>query len=833
YGVPLRFPVGYVMFSSDNKGKTYGSSPVESRGPAQTLQITITDEEDGIKKMVINGTHEYVVRMSDVENGLAYNLGAVRANRVDEGSVISLIMFLAVLPFLYYSLIRTDEMVRTDYWNEQDPVDAGFEADPYEKMSIHYVAEVMVRNNSVHLRDWFGSHYAIDLTSGEMLIPRDSIGEIFVHPEKVLVPLAMMPYLFGKAAREETARCIEKRYKSVGDAKFSAEKAIFDALKEVVQNPTSSPVWNNQKNSGEPLEIIYVTNNKYQPFENGGLLKAELGVCIAVLDAGGMAHISPTTGHNAEDAPTLPEKKQKFLTRLLAHVGETKDSSIAIISSVQLERTMPIERDHIISVEDIMMFLLYQKKIDRSRILPIIGEAPKDVYLGANGRIRIVYYRGLDIYDEDIVSLFSSTPCNHGDLKDCSSEDFITSSPVGEAGYSGKRIERSHPGSVIFPEMLQSHSRGVIYLTFVPWSVHAVPERRAVPERERVEIFITPIEERTMKEEVLYLFWRAPSLLSRLWKWLKGFFEPMNAWFKDISRRGPLLSFRHPEHPLFLISEEMGTKDLDYHVEILPRQRSMAGQNDGGISSVNNPVGAVVASSAIVVDPTKGDPNDPVWRHFYENKLNPLTPRHDVYFPQFVQNFMDPSRADWHAFRQEIEADQNSPWQAVLVEVRKMEAGQHKSVEAAAPVPEKKPIEIIQPVVKTPESFWQGVREVPSIVRRWAGYTEVPVGIKTTIENVGENMVKVLLSDLESFEGMIRRLFPGFLSWFYRMGDWIARILVISKDVFIPIEYAPALASGLVINRGQVLKHLSPVNKAAVVAASSSPANDNSLKDPT
>ncbi|MBN1870049.1 MAG: methyltransferase domain-containing protein, partial [Candidatus Omnitrophica bacterium] len=28
YGVPLRFPVGYVMFSSDNKGKTYGSSPV-------------------------------------------------------------------------------------------------------------------------------------------------------------------------------------------------------------------------------------------------------------------------------------------------------------------------------------------------------------------------------------------------------------------------------------------------------------------------------------------------------------------------------------------------------------------------------------------------------------------------------------------------------------------------------------------------------------------------------------------------------------------------------------------------------------------------------------
>ena len=89
----------------------------------------------------------------------------------------------------------------------------------------------------------------------------------------------------------------------------------------------------------------------------------------------------------------------------------------------------------------------------------------------------------------------------------------------------------------------------------------------------------------------------------------------------------------------------------------------------GQISNGNSPVGAVVHASV----EAKGSPLEHDWHRFYTNKLDPLTPNHEKYFPWFVANFMDPDKADWQEFRQQVEADPGSPWQTVLVKVREFE----------------------------------------------------------------------------------------------------------------------------------------------------------------
>ncbi|MBI5416194.1 MAG: hypothetical protein HZA29_05205, partial [Candidatus Omnitrophica bacterium] len=93
---------------------------------------------------------------------------------------------------------------------------------------------------------------------------------------------------------------------------------------------------------------------------------------------------------------------------------------------------------------------------------------------------------------------------------------------------------------------------------------------------------------------------------------------------------------------------------------------------DGQTAEVSPPVGAVVHAS----EQAKGSPLEQDWYRFYTNKLDPLTPNHEKYFPWFVANFMDPDKTDWQEFRQQVEADPGSPWQTVLVRVRE-EEGHH------------------------------------------------------------------------------------------------------------------------------------------------------------
>ena len=91
---------------------------------------------------------------------------------------------------------------------------------------------------------------------------------------------------------------------------------------------------------------------------------------------------------------------------------------------------------------------------------------------------------------------------------------------------------------------------------------------------------------------------------------------------------------------------------------------------DGQTPEVSSPVGAVVHASV----EAKGSPLEQDWHRFYTNKLDPLTPNHEKYFPWFAANFMDPDKADWQEFRRQVEADPGSPWQTVLVKVMEAEA---------------------------------------------------------------------------------------------------------------------------------------------------------------
>ncbi|MCK5180122.1 MAG: hypothetical protein KAR32_11380, partial [Candidatus Omnitrophica bacterium] len=183
-------------------------------------------------------------------------------------------------------------------------------------------------------------------------------------------------------------------------------------------------------------------------------------------------------------------------------------------------------------------------------------------------------------------------------------------------------------------------------LIFMPWRTYEVPGRRAVPTRAIIEIFITPVEEKIATKKACYLFWRAQSLLDRFWDLLAGFFESLRKMFKKI-----FSGLRRIEKAV-----------IPRKIRPLTDSRVISIETTIVSTRGDETVGAVVASSSVVVDPAKGDPNDPVWRKFYRNKLDPLTPRHEVYYPQFVKNFMDPDRGDWQEFRKTVEADKGSPW---------------------------------------------------------------------------------------------------------------------------------------------------------------------------
>ncbi|MBI5024783.1 MAG: DUF2219 family protein [Candidatus Omnitrophica bacterium] len=87
--------------------------------------------------------------------------------------------------------------------------------------------------------------------------------------------------------------------------------------------------------------------------------------------------------------------------------------------------------------------------------------------------------------------------------------------------------------------------------------------------------------------------------------------------------------------------------------------------------AASSPAGAVVHASV----EAKGSPLEQDWYRFYTNKLDPLTPNHEKYFPWFVANFMDPDKADWQEFRQQVEADSSSPWQVVLAKAKGGDTG--------------------------------------------------------------------------------------------------------------------------------------------------------------
>ncbi|MCK5178899.1 MAG: hypothetical protein KAR32_05155, partial [Candidatus Omnitrophica bacterium] len=245
------------------------------------------------------------------------------------------------------------------------------------------------------------------------------------------------------------------------------------------------------------------------------------------------------------------------------------------------------------------------------------------------------------------------------------------------------------------------------------------------------------------------------------------------------------------------------------------------------------------------VDPTKGNPNNPVWRKFYEKKLDPLTPRHEVYLPQFVQNFMDPDRGDWQEFRKTVEADKGSPWRVVLVEVEKIES-ERKIVEAPKSVYESRSTEKKQPVIDTSKLPWQGIRMVPSIIRAWTGYIEVPVGIKTGIKNFKRNIIEDFRVLSGAFMDFVREFLSDFFMWLHSIRQWIDNVLHAIKEILVPVWYVPGLTAeflgeiegrplslGIEKRLSTFKRGLSPIKSGAVVAASSSPVSMNSLTDPT
>jgi len=107
-------------------------------------------------------------------------------------------------------------------------------------------------------------------------------------------------------------------------------------------------------------------------------------------------------------------------------------------------------------------------------------------------------------------------------------------------------------------------------------------------------------------------------------------------------------------------------------------------EDDPKIEAVNqsvnvdseNPRAALVAASS---SPVQKGPKDKkawkVWRPFYENKLNLLTPYHKKYFEKFIEIYLDPPDEAWSDFFKQEEEKPDSPWQIVILEAKSRQKG--------------------------------------------------------------------------------------------------------------------------------------------------------------
>ncbi len=121
-------------------------------------------------------------------------------------------------------------------------------------------------------------------------------------------------------------------------------------------------------------------------------------------------------------------------------------------------------------------------------------------------------------------------------------------------------------------------------------------------------------------------------------------------------------------------------------------------------------VGAVVHATV----EHKGSPLKRDWYIFYTNKLDPLTPNHEVYMPKFIKNFMDPENTDWQEFRRQVESDLASPWHnTVLAQVRELEAEEKLAQDQESGVT----IEVFEH-----PGLWAGLKQ--SLERRTAEWSE-------------------------------------------------------------------------------------------------------------
>ncbi|MCK5013322.1 MAG: hypothetical protein KAS66_05855, partial [Candidatus Omnitrophica bacterium] len=176
-----------------------------------------------------------------------------------------------------------------------------------------------------------------------------------------------------------------------------------------------------------------------------------------------------------------------------------------------------------------------------------------------------------------------------------------------------------------------------------------------------------------------------------------------------------------------------------------------------------------------------------------------------------------------------------SPWQAVLVEITRIEV-ERKVVEVKNPAHELTLIEKIHSVVETSKLSWQGIRRVPSVIRGWIGHIEVPLGIRMIMKNFKQNIIKDFRPYLRSFMAFVWGFLSEFLMWLLSIKQWIADVLNAIEEMCAPRWYAPVLVSGFLEETGKtgtVPKWgLSLIQRGAVVAASSSPVSDNSLREP-